>query len=72
MSVTRYVSIGIFILTSLTFVTMELLSRRENSRVPSIGDICGFVMRYRAGRLPVGRIAMYGFWWWMGWHFFAR
>jgi len=30
------------------------------------------VMRYQAGRMPVGRIAVYGFWWWLGWHFFAR
>jgi hypothetical protein len=72
MSVTRYVSIGIFVMVCLTFVVMELLSRREGSRIPSLGDLCSFVMRYRAGRLPVGRIAVYGFWWWIGWHFFAR
>jgi hypothetical protein len=29
-------------------------------------------MRYRSGRLPMGRIAVYGFWLWLGWHLFAR
>jgi hypothetical protein len=51
---------------------VEMVARREQSRVPTIGDVCAVVMRYRVGRLPVGRIAMFGFWWWLGWHFFAR
>ena len=28
--------------------------------------------RVYVGKVPVGRIALLGFWWWMGWHFFAR
>ena len=51
---------------------VEMAARREHSRVPTIGDVCAVVMGYRVGRLPVGRIAMFGFWWWLGWHFFAR
>ncbi|WP_433066371.1 DUF6186 family protein [Dactylosporangium sp. CS-033363] len=51
---------------------VEITSRREGSRVPGLGDVCGVVMRYRVGPLPVGRIAMFGFWWWLGWHFLAR
>ena len=31
-----------------------------------------YVMRYEVGRLPVGRIGVFGLWWWMGWHFLAR
>jgi hypothetical protein len=54
------------------FAAVEFASRREGSRVPSLGDVCGVVMRYRVGPLPVGRIAMFGFWWWLGWHFLAR
>ncbi|MER7002743.1 DUF6186 family protein [Dactylosporangium sp. NPDC000555] len=54
------------------FAAVEIAAHREGSRVPSIGDVCGVVMRYRIGPLPVGRIAMFGFWWWLGWHFLAR
>ena len=49
-----------------------IASRRGGSRVPKFADIAGFVMAYRVGRVPVGRIAVLGFWWWVGWHFFAR
>jgi hypothetical protein len=51
---------------------VEIMARREGSRVPSLGDVCAVIMRYRVGPLPVGRIAMFGFWWWLGWHFLAR
>ena len=72
MSVTRLVTISAFLLVAGIATSIELVARREQSRVPSLADICGFVMRYRAGRMPVGRIAVYGFVWWLGWHFFAR
>ena len=68
----RAVMIGLFILAALLFFVVEWLSRREESRIPSMGDLTGFVMAYKVGRLPVGRVAVYGFWWWVGWHFFAR
>ncbi|GAA0722161.1 hypothetical protein Drose_08360 [Dactylosporangium roseum] len=54
------------------FGAVEFLARREGSKVPTLGEVCGVVMRYRVGPLPVGRIAMFGFWWWLGWHFLAR
>jgi hypothetical protein len=72
MSMTRLVTISAFLLVAGIAAGLELVARREQSRVPSLADICGFVMRYRAGRMPVGRIAVYGFIWWLGWHFFAR
>jgi hypothetical protein len=68
----RLIAAGLFGLAALVFGAVEILARRENSRVPTLAQVCGFVMQYRAGRVPVGRIAMYGFWWWVGWHFFAR
>ena len=68
----RVLTIAAFALAFAGFAVIEVLSRREGSKVPSLGDVCGAVMRYRVGRLPVGRIGMFGFWWWMGWHFFAR
>ena len=71
-SVTRMVTIGAFLLAFAGFATVEWVARREGSRVPTLGDIGGFVMRFRSGRLPVGRIAVYGFWLWLGWHLFAR
>lgn len=72
MSVTRFVSIGLFVVAGLLLATLQLLSRRPGAKVPGLGELAGFVIGYRAGRVPVGRIALYGFWWWIGWHFFAR
>lgn len=72
MSVTRVLAISAFVVAFLSVVGVELVARRPGSRIPTLGDLCAFVMRYRVGRLPVGRIAMFGFWWWVGWHFFAR
>lgn len=46
--------------------------RTPEQTIPRMADIAGFVMAYRVGRVPVGRIAVLGFWWWIGWHFFAR
>ncbi|WP_433216465.1 DUF6186 family protein [Dactylosporangium sp. CS-047395] len=67
------VLVAVLFTVSLGLVAaVEIASRREGSRVPSLGDVCGVVMRYRVGPLPVGRIAMFGFWWWLGWHLLAR
>ena len=71
-SLTRVLTIGAFVLAFAGFATVEWVARRDGSRVPTLADIGGFVMRYRSGRLPVGRIAVYGFWLWLGWHLFAR
>jgi len=68
----RFIIISLFLVAALAFATVELLSRREGSRIPSLGDLGGFVMQYQVGRVPVGRVAVLGFWWWIGWHFFAR
>lgn len=72
MSLTRTLAIIGFVIVFLTVIGLEWAARRPGSRIPTLGDLCGFVMRYRVGRLPVGRIAMFGFWWWLGWHFLAR
>jgi Family of unknown function (DUF6186) len=68
----RIVIIGLFGLAGAGFLVLWGLSRRENSKIPSFGRLTGFVMAYQVGRMPVGRIALLGFWWWAGWHFFAR
>ncbi len=72
MSLTRVLAISGFVLALALFGVVEWLARREGSKIPTLGDVVGFVMRHRSGRIPVGRIAMYGFWWWLAWHFFAR
>lgn len=72
MSVTRLIAISGFILAFVLFAVVEWRARREDSKIPTLGELTGFVMRYEVGRLPVGRIAVFGFWWWVGWHFFAR
>jgi hypothetical protein len=72
MSVTRVITFAGFTTAVLLGIGVELLSRRDRSKIPSLAAMCGFVMQYRAGRMPVGRIAVYGFWWWLAYHFFAR
>jgi hypothetical protein len=72
MSLVRFLAISAFTLAAMLGIVVEVAARRGNSRIPTLAAICGFVMQYRAGRMPVGRIAIYGFWWWLGWHFFAR
>ena len=68
----RVIVISLFTLAGLGFVVVALLARRPKSKVPSFGALSGFVMHYQVGRFPVGRVAVLGFWWWIGWHFFAR
>jgi hypothetical protein len=72
MSVSRVIIINLFAVTAVLFAVVGLLSRREDSKIPTMGDLGGFVMQYHVGKVPVGRIALLGFWWWVGWHFFAR
>jgi Family of unknown function (DUF6186) len=68
----KAVILSLFALGAIAFVVINWLARRENSKIPSFGDLGGFVMAYQVGRVPVGRVAVLGFWWWIGWHFFAR
>jgi hypothetical protein len=72
MSVTRVITFAAFATAALIAIGIEFGARREGSKIPSLSAISGFVMHYRAGKMPVGRIAVYGFWWWLAWHFFAR
>ena len=68
----RALAIGGFLAALLLFAAVEWAARREGSRIPSLADVCAFVMRYEVGPVPVGRIGRFGFWWWRGWHFLAR
>jgi len=68
----RSASIAVYASVLAMVVGLEVAARRPGSRVPTLGELCGFVMRLRLRRVPVGRIAVLGFWWWVGWHFLAR
>ncbi|SCL33561.1 hypothetical protein GA0074692_3600 [Micromonospora pallida] len=68
----RTLAIGGFLVSLVLFAVVEWAARREGSRVPSLGAVCAYVMQYEVGSVPVGRIGLVGFWWWLGWHFFAR
>lgn len=72
MSAVRVTVIGGFVVALALFGVLELLARRPGSRIPTFGDVCAYVMQYEVGKVPVGRIGVFGFWWWVGWHFFAR
>jgi hypothetical protein len=72
MSLARMFAIGAFTLVFVVIGMIEVAARRPGSNIPTLGALCGFVMRYQVRRLPVGRIAVLGFWWWLGWHVFAR
>jgi hypothetical protein len=71
-SVTRVAAIAAYASVFVAVAVLEIVARRPGSRVPTLGDLCAFVTRYRVGALPLGRIAVLGFWWWVGWHFLAR
>ena len=68
----RALAIGGFGVSIVLFAVVEWAARREGSRIPSLADVCAFVMRYEVGPVPVGRIGLFGFWWWLGCHFLAR
>ncbi|GIJ26876.1 hypothetical protein Vqi01_20380 [Micromonospora qiuiae] len=68
----RALAIGGFLVGLALFGLVEWMARREGSRVPTLGEVCAYVMRYEVGQVPVGRIGLFGFWWWVGWHFLAR
>ncbi|MEV0270819.1 MAG: hypothetical protein HOV71_08330 [Hamadaea sp.] len=67
----RMLAIAGFILAGLLVLAVEWAARRT-SRIPTLGDLAAVVMTHEVGRIPVGRIAVFGFWWWVGWHFLAR
>jgi uncharacterized protein DUF6186 len=63
----RAVTIAGFLLLAAALAALDLIGRRPNTRVPSLAQLCGFVMRDTWGRLGVLLL-----WFWLGWHFLAR
>lgn len=72
MSPTRILAIGGYLAAGLCLAALELAARRNGSRLPTLGHLCGYALRFRSAGLPVGRIAGYAVWCWLGWHLFAR
>jgi len=48
-------------------VATDVLARRPGSRIRPLGVTLAAALRTRAGR-----IAVFGLWLWLGWHFLAR
>jgi Family of unknown function (DUF6186) len=65
--VTRVITIIGFVCVIAALFTLEFLGRRKDSRIPTLGEFLGYIMRSRAGRVLV----LLG-WLWLGWHYFAR
>ncbi|GAA1994047.1 DUF6186 family protein [Catenulispora subtropica] len=63
----REITIAGYVLVGLAVVVVELVARRPGSRVPTLSQLVGFVMRQRWGRLGVLLL-----WWWLGFHFLSR
>ena len=65
--VTRVITIAGFAAVIGALFVLEFLGRRKDSRIPTLGEWLGYVMRPRAGRLLI----LLG-WLWLGWHYFSR
>ena len=64
---TRVLTIAGFVVLIAAFFLLEYLARRPGSRIPTLGQWLGYLMRPRIGRVLI----LLG-WWWRGWHYFAR
>ncbi|HLQ56083.1 MAG TPA: DUF6186 family protein [Streptosporangiaceae bacterium] len=64
---TRVITIVGFACVIITLFALELIGRRPATRVPTLGEWLGYLMRARAGR----GLILLG-WLWLGWHYFAR
>ena len=64
---TRVITIIGFAVALGALVTLEVVARRRTTRVPTLGQWLGYVMRARTGRALI----LLG-WLWLGWHYFAR
>jgi Family of unknown function (DUF6186) len=63
----RSITIIGFAMLISTMVGLEFAARRGISRIPTLGQWLGYLMRSKTGRALV----LLG-WWWLGWHYFAR
>jgi Family of unknown function (DUF6186) len=64
---TRVITIIGFAALILALFVLEYLGRRKDTRIPTLSEWLGYVMRPWAGRLLI----LLG-WLWLGWHYFSR
>jgi hypothetical protein len=64
---TRIITIIGFACVIGALAALEAVARRGTTRIPTLGQWLGYVMRPRTGRALI----LLG-WLWLGWHYFAR
>jgi Family of unknown function (DUF6186) len=64
---TRVITIVGFACVIGALAALEVTARRGATRIPTLGQWLGYVMRPRTGRALI----LLG-WLWLGWHYFAR
>ena len=64
---TRAITITGFAVAVAAMIVLEILARRPGSRIPTVGQWLGYLMRPK-----IGRVLVLAGWWWLGWHYFAR
>ncbi len=64
---TRLITIIGFGCVIIALFVLEFIGRRPATRVPTLGEWLGYIMRARTGRAAI----LLG-WLWLGWHYFAR
>jgi hypothetical protein len=65
--VTRVITIIGFSAVIAGIVILEIIARRPGTRIPTLGEWLGYLMRPKIGRALV----LLG-WLWLGWHYFSR
>jgi hypothetical protein len=63
----RAITAAGYVLIGVAALVVELVARRPGSRVPTISQLLGHLMREKWGRL-----VMLLAWWWLGFHFLSR
>ncbi|MGE5290716.1 MAG: DUF6186 family protein [Micromonosporaceae bacterium] len=64
---THAITIMGFAFIAVSLAVLELAAHRRGSRVPTAGQVLGFLMQTRVTRFLILLL-----WGWLGWHFFAR
>jgi hypothetical protein len=64
---THAITIVGFTFIAMSLIVLELAAHRRNSRVPTAGQVLGFLMQTK-----ITRVLILLLWGWLGWHFFAR
>lgn len=67
----RWIAVAGYVVVAVLVIAFEWAARRYR-KVPTLSDMAAVIMTHEVGRIPIGRVAVFGFWWWVGWHFLAR